>query len=75
MLGAQEHDREILVVITPTDNVHHRLDFVILLRQGFIQTTEQLFVAILRSTTDEHSRAGVLLDERDVLTLVELYNL
>ena len=75
MLRAQEDDREILVAITPADDVHHRLDLIVALGQGLVETAEELFVAILGTAADEHSRTRILLDEGDVLVVVEADNL
>ena len=47
VLPAWEHHGEVLVVAPPTDDVHHRLRLVLMLRQGVVEAQEQLFVTIL----------------------------
>ena len=71
VFGAREDNGEELVVATPADDVHHGLRLVRALGQGIVETTEQLFVAILRTTPDEQSRTGVFLDEGDIFLVVD----
>ena len=71
VLGAREDNGEVLVVAAPADDVHHRLRLVSALGQGIVETTEQLFVAILRTTPDEQGRTGVFLDEGDIFFVVD----
>ena len=71
MLRAQEDDGEVFIAIAPADDIHHRLDLIVAQWHGFVETTEQLLVAVLGAAADEHSRTRILLDERDVLVVVE----
>ena len=71
VLGAREDNGEVLVVAAPADDVHHRLRLVSALGQGIVETTEQLLVAILRTTPDEQGRTGVFLDEGDIFFVVD----
>ena len=71
MLAAREDDGEILLVVAPADDIHHRLGLVVALRQGLVETAEELFVAIGCDAADEQGRAGVFVDDGEILLVVE----
>jgi hypothetical protein len=51
MLRTWEHHREEILIATPGHDIHHRLG--VHLRHSIVETTEELFVAILRTATDQ----------------------
>ena len=72
MLFAWEHHRIVVGIVAPAHDVEHRLGFTLLDGQRLVQTTEQLLVAILCLAMDEQGGAGILLDERDALFVIQI---
>ena len=71
MFATGENHGEVIIVMTPADDIHHRLCLVFALRKRLIQAAEQLFITILRTAGDQQGWTGILFDKGDTLVVVE----
>ena len=74
MLLTGEHHRQVLLVLAPSHDVHHRLSLVILAGQCFVEAGEQLFTSLAGMATDDQGRTRIVVDNGYIVVVREFHN-